>query len=77
MCAFGEETIRSILLSNDINEYVIQELMNCKKGEKEMRQKEVSGNSKSHSSIRSFREAIRQHRSVEKTQEKDSDIIVV
>ena len=77
ICAFGEETIRSIFLSNDISEYVIQELMNCKKGEKEMHQKETTGGSKPHSSIRSFREAMRQHRNAEKTQEQDSGIIVV
>ena len=77
ICALGEETIRSIFLSNDISEYVIQELTNCKKGGKELLQKGETCNSKPHSSVRSFREAMRQHRNAEKTQEKDSDIIVV
>ena len=59
MCAYSQETIRSVLLSNEVSEYSIHEILDC------MNQKTSNSENKKVSrmqSIRTFREAVSKNR---------------
>ena len=59
MCAYSQETIRSVLLSNEVSEYNIREILDC------MNQKTANSEERKASrvqSIRAFREAAAKNR---------------
>lgn len=61
VCCFSEDMIRSILVSNDVSEYAIREVMNCNQKQEENK-----------SSFREFR-----RNRVEKQENKDDVILVL
>ena len=74
VCSVGEEMIRSIFLSNDISEHVIQELMSCNKAKESSAKKVATETPKSHSSVRAFREAMRKNRNPQSQENGGDDV---
>ena len=70
MCAYSQETIRSVLLSNEVSEYNIREILDC------MNQKTVNSEERKATRVQSIR-AFREAASKNKEETGDSFIMVI
>ena len=73
MCKYSEELIRYVLLSNDVNEYSIQEIFQYNKEKGDSNCSEVQ-KSEPTSSLRAFREAALRNK---KQSEESEDIMIL